>query len=166
MSFTISGSFSGIMNNVQILFIIMKNVIFDLCKQLWRLATLWTTLATLWTTTLTQKAILITLAKLVQNSFANKECLSALCSALVTHGFLLCLEWLDANWLSSCVCLEALHSDCFCCMWFLLYLEIVHSHWMSASSSPAGGSIFVVPTFWLAEWFAEGGGLHVSNFLK
>ena len=32
--------------------------------------------------------------------------------------FLLCLEWLDADWLSGCVCLEGLHSDCFCCMWY------------------------------------------------
>ena len=32
--------------------------------------------------------------------------------------FLLCLEWLDADWLSSCVCLEGLHSDWFCCMWY------------------------------------------------
>ena len=46
--------------------------------------------------------------------------------------FLLCLEWLDADWLSGCMCLEALHSDCFCYMWYLLCLEIMHSHWMSA----------------------------------
>ena len=32
--------------------------------------------------------------------------------------FLLCLEQLDADWLSSCVCLEGLHSDCFYCMWY------------------------------------------------
>ena len=41
--------------------------------------------------------------------------------------FLLCLEWLDADWLNSCVCLEALHSDCFYYMWYLLCLEILHS---------------------------------------
>ena len=38
-----------------------------------------------------------------------------------------CLEWLDADWLNGCVCLEALHSDCFYCMWYLLCLEILHS---------------------------------------
>ena len=46
---------------------------------------------------------------------------------LVTGGYLLCLEQLDADWLNSCVCLEALHSDCFYCMWYLLCLEILHS---------------------------------------
>ena len=55
----------------------------------------------------------------------NKECFSALCCASVmlfsivlcfgNTWFLLCLEWLDADWLSCCVCLEGLHSD-FCCM--------------------------------------------------
>ena len=29
------------------------------------------------------------------------------------------------------MCLEILHSDCFCCMWYLLCLEILYSHWMS-----------------------------------
>ena len=32
--------------------------------------------------------------------------------------FLLCLERLDADWLNGCVCLEGLHSDCFCCIWY------------------------------------------------
>ena len=30
------------------------------------------------------------------------------------------------------MCLEILHSDSFCCMWYLLYLEILYSHWVSA----------------------------------
>ena len=72
--------------------------------------------------------------------------------------FLLCLEWLDVNWLSRCVCLEALHSDCFYGMWYLLCLEILHSdcfccmwyfyHAFSLDehpSSPAGGRIFCCP---------------------
>ena len=48
----------------------------------------------------------------------NKECFSALRRTSVTCGFC-CLEQLDADWLNSCVCLEALHSDCFYCMWYL-----------------------------------------------
>ena len=28
--------------------------------------------------------------------------------------------------------LEYLHSDCFCCMWYVLCLEILYSHWVSA----------------------------------
>ena len=72
--------------------------------------------------------------------------------------FLLCLERLDADWLNGCVCLEALHSDCFYCMWYLLCLEILHSdcfccmwycyHAFSLDecpSSPAGGRIFCCP---------------------
>ena len=72
--------------------------------------------------------------------------------------FLLCLEWLDADWLNGCVCLEALHSDCFYCMWYLLCLEILHSdcfccmwycyHAFSLDecpSSPVGGRIFCCP---------------------
>ena len=72
--------------------------------------------------------------------------------------FLLCLEWLDADWLNGCVCLEALHSDCFYCMWYLLCLEILHSdcfccmwhcyHVFSLDecpSSPAGGRISCCP---------------------
>ena len=45
----------------------------------------------------------------------------------VNTWFLLCLEILDVDWLGGCVCLEALHSDCFCCMWYLLCLETLHS---------------------------------------
>ena len=69
--------------------------------------------------------------------------------------FLLCLERLDADWLNGCVCLEALYSDCFYCMWYLLCLEILHSdcfccmwycyHAFSLDecpSSPADGRIF------------------------
>ena len=72
--------------------------------------------------------------------------------------FLLRLEWLDADWLNGCVCLEALHSDCFYCMWYLLCLEILHSDcfccmWYcyhaysldECPSSPAGGRIFCCP---------------------
>ena len=71
---------------------------------------------------------------------------------------LLCLERLDADWLNGCMCLEALHSDCFYCMWYLLCLEILHSdcfcctwycyHAFSLDecpSSPAGGRIFCCP---------------------
>ena len=71
---------------------------------------------------------------------------------------LLCLAWLDADWLNGCVCLESLHSDCFCCMWYLLCLEILQSdcfccmwycyHAFSLDecpSSPAGGRIFCCP---------------------
>ena len=75
--------------------------------------------------------------------------------------FLLCLEWLDADWLNGCVCLEALHSDCFYCMWYLLCLEILHSeftsvacgivimhsHWMSALLLQQVAGFFVVPAF-------------------
>ena len=88
----------------------------------------------------------------------NKECFSALCCASVAHGF--CCVW--SGWmligLNSCVCLEALHSDCFYCMWYLLCLEILHSHcfccmWYcyhafsldECPSSPAGGRIFCCP---------------------
>ena len=69
--------------------------------------------------------------------------------------FLLCLEQLDADWLNSCVCLEALHSDCFYCMWYLLCLEILHSdcfccmhsHWMSALLLQQVAGFFVAPAF-------------------
>ena len=73
--------------------------------------------------------------------------------------FLLCLEQLDADWLNGCVCLEALHSDCFYCMWYLLCLEILHSDcfccmWycyhpfsLDECPSPAGGRIFCFPCF-------------------
>ena len=43
-----------------------------------------------------------------------------------------CLAIPDADWLSGCVCLEVLHSDSFCCMCYLLHLEMLHSHWMTA----------------------------------
>ena len=49
--------------------------------------------------------------------------------------FLLCLERLDADWLNGCMCLEALHSDCFYCMWYLLCLEILHSDCFCCMSS-------------------------------
>ena len=62
--------------------------------------------------------------------------------------FLLCLERLDADWLSHCVCLGGLHSDCFCCMWYCYhtfsldechflysrwqdFLLCLHSDWLS-----------------------------------
>ena len=98
----------------------------------------------------------------------NKECLSALCLPSVTHGF--CSVWKSQmliGWAD--VCLEALHSDCFCCMWYLLsrnpvfwllllYVVFVMfgNHAFSLDeypSSPAGGSFFVVPALWLVEWF-------------
>ena len=75
--------------------------------------------------------------------------------------FLLCLEQLDADWLNGCVCLEALHSDCFyacgiCCVYKSCILiasvacgiVIMHSHWMSAPLvlQPVAG-FFVVPAF-------------------
>ena len=52
--------------------------------------------------------------------------------------FLLCLERLDADWLSSCVCLEGLHSDCFCCMWYCYHAFSLDE----CPFSPVGGRIF------------------------
>ena len=52
--------------------------------------------------------------------------------------FLLCLEQLDADWLSSCVCLEALHSDCFCCMWYCYHAFSLDE----CPFCPVGGRIF------------------------
>ena len=83
--------------------------------------------------------------------------------------YLLCLEISDTHWLSGCVCLEALHSDCFCCMRYLLCLEMLHSHWMSALLLHKIAAILVSPHFdWLSglQWFGEEGGLHCSNGLK
>ena len=58
--------------------------------------------------------------------------------------FLLHLEIPDADWLSGCVCLDTLHSDCFCCMWYLLSGNAAFS---LDFPSHEGGSIFVVPAF-------------------
>ena len=52
--------------------------------------------------------------------------------------FLLCLEQLDADWLSGCVCLEGLHSDCFCCMWYCYHAFSLDE----CPFCPVGGRIF------------------------
>ena len=52
--------------------------------------------------------------------------------------FLLCLEQLDADWFSSCVCLEGLHSDCFCCMWYCYHAFSLDE----CPFCPVGGRIF------------------------
>ena len=61
---------------------------------------------------------------------SNKKCLSALYHASVTCGF--CCVWKYCMFIgSAAVCLEILNCHWFCCMWYLLYLEILHSHWVS-----------------------------------
>ena len=52
--------------------------------------------------------------------------------------FLLCLERLDADWLSGCVCLEGLHSDYFCCMWYCYHVFSLDE----CLFCPVGGRIF------------------------
>ena len=72
----------------------------------------------------------------------KKNCKQGMLFSIVpcfgNRWFLLCLEWLDADWLSGCVCLEGLHSDCFCCMWYCYHAFSLDE----CPFCPVGGRIF------------------------
>ena len=80
------------------------------------------------------------------------------CCTSVTHGF--CCIWKFQ------MHLEMLHSDCFCCMWYLICLEILHSHWMSSLLQKKAALFLSLHSDWQSALQSFGGGLLFSNGLK